>query len=148
MYCNLFTAWYCLGVLALWLLTYLILLPMVGADRAEAAFAWTGFFGLLPFFWFIVFRKEKYDERDLSFVQRSMFTGSLNGMITTVVVAAALSFVYDVMHGLDFIPMRVFWLPIHCGLFVSVLAGSVHLILLYHKGEDADKGMPARRVDP
>jgi len=142
MYCNLFTAWYCLGVLALGLLAYLVLLPLVGVDRATAAFGFSGLFGLLPFFWLIVFRKEKYDERDLSFMQRSLVFGFASGVGTLFFTASVLFLVYWIASGYDsdlLVPVRIFWAPATCGLFVGILSGSVLLLLFYYKGENADK---------
>ncbi|MCL2005081.1 MAG: helix-turn-helix transcriptional regulator [Planctomycetaceae bacterium] len=145
MYCNLFTARYCLGVLALCLLTYLILLPF-GPKGATAAFGFLGFLGLLPFFWFGTFRKEKYDERDLCFVQRSISLGLINLVAALYPTAAILHFIYRIASGYagNFsIPSDIFWLPLLVGGFVGLFVGSVTLLVLYHKGEEADKGLQA-----
>jgi len=139
MYRNLFTAWYCLGVLVLCLAAFLILLPFIGAYQARAGFGLLGLLGLLPIFWFTVFRKEKSDERDVSFLQRSLLIGFSNGFATIFVLNALLAFVYQIRFGFDSIPMSVFWLPSTGGLAVGVLAFSVMLLLFYFKGEDADK---------
>ena len=139
MYRNLFTAWYCLGVLALCLAAFLILLPFIGADRARAGFGFLGLLGLLPIFWFVVFRKEENDERDVSFLQRSLALGFSQGFATIFVLNALLAFVYQIRFGFDSIPISVFWLPSTCGLIVGVALSSVMLLLFYSKGEDADK---------
>jgi hypothetical protein len=138
MYRNLFTAWYCLGVLALCLGAFLILWPFVGADRARGGFGLWGLLGLLPFFWYGVFRKEKSDERDISFLQRAAFIGLVNGFVTIIFLNTLLAFIYQFRFGFDSIPIDVFWLPSAGGLLVGVLIFSVMLLLFYYKGERAD----------
>ena len=137
MYCNLFTAWYCLGVLAIYLVVCLILLPIVGTERAvHGSFGLMGLMGFLPFFWFIVFRKAKYDERDISIMQRSIGTGFAGGvgilfpLSVLVYYAYWLPFKSDVLS----IPIRMFWLPLNCAVFIGVLAASFTL-LFYYKGD-------------
>ena len=136
MYRNLFTAWYCLGVLALCLGAFLILVPLIGPDRARGSFGFLGLLGLLPFFWFVVFRKEKNDERDTSFLQRSLVFGGVHGFSTIFVVNSGLTFVYTVS-GLDSVSLSVFWIPSLIGLAVAILAFSVTLLIFYYKGEHA-----------
>ena len=137
MYRNLFTAWYCLGVLALCLATFLILLPFIGADRARGGFGFLGLLGFLPFFWFVVFRKEKNDERDTSFLQRSLTIGLVNGFAAIFYLNGLFDIIFRFFIGTA-IPLDVFWLPSIVGLIIWTLCSSVMLLLFYHKGEHAD----------
>jgi len=138
MYRNLFTAWYCLGVLALCLATFLVLWPFIGADRARGGFGFLGLLGLLPFFWFVVFRKEKNDERDTSFLQRSLSIGLVNGFAMIFYLNGLLDYIFRFRIGSDSVPLNVFWLPSTCGLIIGTLVSSVMLLLFYYKGEHAD----------
>jgi len=144
MYRNLFTAWYCLGVLALFLATFLILLPFVGVIRASGSTGVLGLFGLLPIFTgtrFRVFPEEKYDERDISFLQRSIFFGFASGIGALCMTNTFLFFFYWMVSGYDTalsIPLHVFWIPMQCAVVVGFLAFAVLLLLLYYKGEQAD----------
>ena len=138
MYRNLFTAWYCLGVLALCLATFLILWPFIGAERARCSFGFLGLLGFLPFFWFVVFRKEQNDERDTSFLQRSAFIGLVNGFAAIFYINGLLDVIFR-FFICTAIPLNVFWLPSICGLIIWTLVSSVMLLLFYHKGEHADK---------
>ncbi len=138
MYRNLFIAWYCLGVIALYLLTFFIRLPLIGLERAQSSFAVFALIGLLPIFCRILFRKEQNDERDVSFAQRSMGIGLVNGFATIFFLNGLVMFVYEFRFGLDSIPFSVFWLPATGGLVVGTLIFSVMLLLFYYKGEHAD----------
>ena len=137
MYCNLFTAWYCLGVLALGLLTYLILLPF-GPKGATAAFGFSGLFGLLPIFTatrFRFFRNEKFDERDFAFLERSLIVGFSGAVGMIFCVSGILDFIVRHWMESDSIPLELFWLPGILGVIVGSLMFSVQLLLLYHKGD-------------
>ena len=139
MYRNLFTAWYCLGVLALCLLVYLIYIPFIGIYQ-KGCFAALGFLGLLPFFWFVTFRKQKDDERDISFRQRAIFHGLVMGVSSFGPInVLVFHFYWNPGTGTLSIPTHVFWLPANCSLVLTVLAFSITLILLYYKGERAVK---------
>jgi hypothetical protein len=140
MYRNLFTAWYCLGVLALCLAAYLILLPFIGIHQ-KGTFGLLGLLGFLPFFWFVLFRKEKNDERDLSFMQRSVGFGFASGVATFFLTNTVLFFFCWSLSDSDVlsIPVHVFWAPSNCGVAVGILSASLMLILFYRKGEHADK---------
>jgi len=137
MYRNLFTAWYCLGVLALWLAVWLILLPFVGVYRAQSSFAVTGLLGFLPFFWFFSFRNTIEDERDISYRQKAVGFGFASGWGVIFFVSGVVYFFNFFVLGSDSIPLTVFWIPAICGMVIGMLAGSVALLLLYHKGERA-----------
>ena len=139
MYRNLFTAWYCLGVLALFLATFLILWPFIGVERARGSFGFLRLLGFLPFFWFVVFRKEKNDERDTSFLQRSAFIGLVNGVATIAFLNGLFDFIFRWRIGSDSVPLDVFWLPLWGGIVIGTLCSSVMLLLFYYKGEHADK---------
>jgi len=139
MYRNLFIAWYCLGILALCFTAYLVALPFIGASRALGSFGFLGLLGFIPAFRHAVFRGEKQDERDVSFLQRSVAFGAISGIGASGVVTAVLAVVYRFLHGLDSVPLNVFGLPLTCGAAVGVLAFSVLLLLFYYKGEHADK---------
>jgi putative transcriptional regulator len=142
MYRNLFIAWYCLGVLALSLITFLVLLPYIGLHRASSVgFAWMGLLGLTPLFGFYVFRKEQNDERDWLFLQRSVAIGAIAAASTFPSISA---FLFVIFHGYiktEYIPLGVFMVPSVVGTFTGFLAGSVQLLLFYYKGEHADKEM-------
>ena len=138
MYRNLFTAWYCLGVLTLCLTTFLVLWPLIGADRARGGFGFLGLLGLLPFFWFVVFRKEENDERDTSFLQRSAFIGLVNGLATIYFLNTLVDLIFRWRLGNDSVSWDVFWLPSWGGIAVGALTSSVMLLLFYYKGEHAD----------
>ena len=96
-----------------------------------------GLFGLLPLFWFVVFRKEKNDERDISFLQRSLLFGFSNGVAALFIVNGGVALIYSPLFGFDSIPLGVFWLPSNIGLAIGLLAFSVMLLLFYYKGEHA-----------
>jgi hypothetical protein len=140
MYRNLFIAWYCLGVLALCLAAFWISLPFIGLDRARGGFGFLGLLGFLPFFRFVLFRREKSDERDISFQQRSLLFGFSNGCMTIFVTNGVFHWFFLFIIKQDSIPLNVFWLPSICGLGVGILAYSVLLLLFYYKGEHADLG--------
>jgi len=133
MYRNLFTAWYCLGVLALCLVTFLVLTPFFGreADRAfSVGFAWTGLLGFLPFFWFVVFRKEQEDERDILIRQRSVAVGCIIAISTIFPLASLIACVFQFQS----IPINFMFFPLHCGMIVGTFACSTTLLYLYYKG--------------
>ena len=139
MYRNLFTAWYCLGVLVLCLLVYLIYIPFIGMYQ-KGCFAALGLLGFLPFFWFVTFHKQKDDERDVSFRQRAVFHGLIMGVSSFGPINVLVFFAYwspdsDILS----IPAHAFWLPANCSLILTILTFSVTLILLYYKGERALK---------
>ena len=137
MYRNLFTAWYCLGVLALVLIAFLIALPLIGVNRAMGGFGLLGLLGFLPFFWFVVFRKEKADERDMLFVQRSLFVGFCIGFSVMGPIIALLALVH---HGASSISMNLIGLPLNCGVFIGVFSFSVMLLYAYYKGGHIEHG--------
>ena len=138
MNCNLFTAWYCLGVLALVLAAYLVALPFIGASRAMGGFGFLGLLGFLPFFWFVIFRKEKLDERDMLFVQRSLFFGFCIGFSVMGPIIALLALTH---HGASSISINLIGLPLNIGAFVGVFASSVMLLHSYYKGGHTEHGV-------
>ncbi len=140
MYRNIFSAWYCLGVLALCLASFLILLPFIGPERAMCSFAFTGLFGFLPFFWFFIFRNTKEDERDVSFRQRAVSIGFACGWATIYFLSGLVHFIYYGGLDSDSIPINVFWLPANCGMIIFGVVASVTLLLLYYKGERVVEG--------
>lgn len=135
---NIFSAWYCLAVLGLCLLTYFCLLPFLGPMRAQGAFGFMGLLGLLPFFWFVVFRNELTDERDKIFLHRSLLVGLSNGFIVIVVINSVLVARFSFL-GIESVPLNLVGIPTLCGCYVAALASSVVLLLFYYKGENADK---------
>lgn len=135
---NIFSAWFCLGILALCLVTYFALLPFIGPMRAQGAFGFMGLLGLLPFFWFVVFRKEMIDERDWAFLRKSFFAGMTNGFSVVTVINGALIWKFS-NAGINTIPLRLLGASTLCGVFIAALSWSVVLLLLYYKGETADK---------
>ena len=138
MYCNLFSAWYCLIVVILLVVMYLTLLPFIGPMRAMGSFGFMGFFGFLPFFWFHTFRNEKYDERDLSFRQRALFHGMVSGVALFFPLNVLLFFSYWSFGSADVtMPASLFTLPSYIALIVGIFYTSVTMIRLYSKGERA-----------
>jgi len=145
MYRNLFIAWYCLGVLVLVLVSALIFILFFGWKGTEGSLGFLGFLGLLPLFtlpdcrtcW-RVFREEKYDERDFSYVKRAMLSGGIAGF-ASLGPTNVLVFHFYWSRGTDMLsmPVQVFWAPFHCYLMLTILAFSITLILLYYKGERA-----------
>lgn len=135
---NIFSAWYCLVVLGLYLVIYFARLPFIGPVRAQSAFAVMSLLAFLPVFLFTIFRKEQNDERDMAFLQRSFLVGMANGFC--VIVAIDLTLIARFLYlGIETVPLLLIWIPVLCGLFVTMLVGSVVLLLLYYKGENADK---------
>ena len=134
---NLFIAWYCLGVLALCLATFWILVPFVGLHRANISFAFAGLIVFVPLIMFF-FRKEKFDERDGKFMRRAMSFGTTFGFGSICFITLFLDFVFRWVVKIDSVPMSVFMAPLHCGVVIFVLCYSVLLILLYGKGELGD----------
>ena len=135
---NIFSAWFCLAVLGLCLVTYFATMPFLGPIRAQGTFGLMGLLGLVPFFWFVVFRKEMTDERDWTFLQRSFFVGTTNGFAVIATINSTLVARFAFL-GIESIPLNLVWIPVQCGIFVAVLSSSVVLLLLYYKGENADK---------
>lgn len=135
---NIFSAWYCLAVLGLWLLAYFCLLPFVGPMRAQAAFSLISLFAFLPIFWFVLFRHEPNDERDKSFLQRALHNGISNGFLTSITVVFSLWIAFMV-GDIQTVSIYFLWLPTLCGIAVALLTFSVVLLLFYYKGENADK---------
>ncbi len=135
---NIFSAWYCLAVLGLCLVVYFAMMPFLGALRAQGAFGFMGLLGFLPVFWFVVFRKEMTDERDLAFLRRAFLIGMSNGFAVIATVNSALVARFAFL-GIQTVPLNLVWVPLLCGVFVAALTASVALLLLYYKGETADK---------
>lgn len=135
---NIFSAWYCLAVLGLCLLAYFCLLPFIGPMRSQGAFGFMGLLGLLPFFWFVVFRKELTDERDKAFMQRSLLIGMSNGFGTVFAINGVLVARFAFL-GIKSVPLNLVGIPTLCGLCITLLVSSVVLLLFYYKGENADK---------
>lgn len=137
MYRNLFTAWFCIAVLTLCLVFFFGTAPFIGWERARGAFGFLGLLGLLPLFWFVVFRREKNDERDNLFLRNSLLTGMSNGFAITISLNGAFTFLYR--SRLDSLPYDVLFVPSTVGIAIAALASSVMLLLFYYQGENADK---------
>lgn len=137
MYRNLFTAWYCLCVIALCLVTFFSTAPFIGWERARGGFGFLGLLGLLPFFWFVVFRSEKNDERDVSFLQRAVLAGMSNGFAVMLAINGIFVFLYR--SRLDSLPFDAISVPSQVGIALATLVTSVMLLLFYYQGENADK---------
>ena len=135
MYGNLFAAWYCLGILALCLVTFLILMPFIGVGRATGSFGFFGFLGFLPLIQYF-FRKEKYDERDIEFARRALYTGFCFGFAAIGPVIASLALAH---HGSDSISIKLMGLPLHIGIAVGIFASSMMIFYLYHKGDQTNE---------
>jgi hypothetical protein len=138
MYRNLFAAWYCLGVLALCFATFGILTPFIGADRAVGGFGFLGLFGFLPLFPYIVFPKEKYDERDIAFLQRALFSGFCLGFSAICGVTGVLAFSCQFLRGDSSIPVQFMWFAPYFGMVVGIFSFSFMILQLYYKGENPD----------
>ena len=146
MYRNLFTAWYCLGVLTLCLGTFLILIPMIGVWRAyNLSYAVSSLFGFLPFFWFIVFRKTKEDERDVSFRQRAASHGFAYGWGAICLLHALIFFIHF-LSGSDSVALEISMVPLIGGGGFFILAFSVMLLRFYYKGEQIGMDYDGRRA--
>jgi hypothetical protein len=135
MYRNLFIAWYCQGVLILTFVTFGILILFIGADRAIGSFGFLGLLGFLPLFPFVIFPKEKYDERDYRYMQRALFSGFCLGFSAMFPVAAVLALSFQFILDLKSIPVQFLWVPPCIGLITAVFSSSTMIIHLYHKGE-------------
>jgi len=139
MYRNLFTAWYCLGVLALAFATFGILIPFIGADRAFGAFGFLGLLGFLPLVPFVVFPKEKQDERDRLFLQRAAMSGLALGWMALFFTAGPLIFGAYALSDSGFsIPLGFLWAPLYFGTITGVFSFSVTLLQLYYRGENIE----------
>jgi len=138
---NIFTAWYCLGVLALAFATFVVLMPFVGADRAVGGLGFLGLLGFVPALPFVVFRKEKQDERDHLFLQRAAMSGLALGWMAIFFTAGPLIFgAYVLSESGSPIPLGVLWAPLYFGTITGVFAFSVTLLQLYYKGENIEMG--------
>lgn len=135
---NIFSAWYCLAVFGLCLLTYWASAPFVGRFQAIWSFAFLAFLVLLPVFWLTFFRREESDERDVSFLRRALHNGISNGFFTVAVITASLWTAF-MCGGIQTISIHFLWLPIFCGFLVALFTFSVVLLLFYYQGENADK---------
>ena len=138
MYRNLFTAWYCVGVLALCFVTFLILMPFIGPDRAVGGFGFLGLFGFIPLFPYIVFPKEKQDERDIAFLRRALFSGFCLGFSAIMSVTGVLAFSCQFLRGDSSIPVQFMWSAPYIGMVTGIFAFSFTLLQLYYKGEQID----------
>jgi len=141
MYRNLFIAWYCLGVLALTCTSFLILMPFIGADRAVGSLGFLGLLGFLPIFTatrFSFFQKEKYDERDISFLQRALFSGFCLGFSAMFAMTGTLAFACQFLLGRDSVPIEFMWFLSFSGLDIGIFSFSVTLLQLYYKGENIE----------
>ena len=102
---NLFVAWYCLGVLALVLVAFLILLQFGSGRGASGAFGFLGLLGFIPFFLLGNNRMEKLDERDALFWQRAAQCGFACGCAVTGPVIATLVLVSLLLLESDSVPL-------------------------------------------
>jgi len=138
---NLFIAWYCLGVLVLCATAFLIALPFIGAERAFGGLGFLGLLGFLPIFTgtrFSFFQKEKYDERDISFLHRALFNGFCGGFAINFAITGPMIVVCQSIYETDYISLKFLWFQQHCGLVVGIVMFSTTLLLLYYKGEQFD----------
>lgn len=135
---NIFSAWYCLAVLTASLLGYFALLPFLGAIAAQRSFSSMALLGLLPVLWYAFFRKEIIDERDRLFLQRAVYVGMSNGFVITATITVMLMVRFSWL-GIQTVPLILVGVPLLCGVFSAMIAASVVLLLLYYKGETADK---------
>ena len=141
MYRNIFIAWYCLGVLALCFATFGILIPFIGADRAVGSLGFLGLLGFVPFFWFVVFRKEKLDERDYLFLQRATISGFALGWMAIFFTAGPLIFgAYVLSESGSPIPLGVLWAPLYSGTITGIVAFSGSLLHSYYRAEHIEHG--------
>ena len=118
--------------------TFLILLPFIGVERACGSIGFLGFLGLLPIFTatrFRFFRNEKFDERDLAFLEKSLIVGFSGAVGMIFGVSGLLDFIVRYWIGSDSISLNLFWLPGILGVIVGSLMFSVQLLLLYYKGD-------------
>ncbi len=135
---NIFSAWYCLALLATTLVGYFAFLPFFGPLQAQWAFGGMGLLGLLPVLWYAFFRKEIIDERDRLFLQRAFYVGMSNGFSVTATITVILVVRFSWL-GIKTVPLILVGVPLLCGVFSAMIAASVVLLLLYYKGETADK---------
>ena len=137
---NLFVAWYCLGVLALVLATFLILLLFGSGRGASGAFGFFGLLGFIPFFLLGNNGMEKLDERDALYWQRAVLCGFAFGCAVTGPVLATQVLVLRFLFESDSIPLRFLALPLECGMVVGTLAFSMEMIRLYRKDKHTEHG--------
>ena len=138
---NLFTAWYCLGVLALCFAAFLILLPF-GARGATGAFGFLGLLGFVPCFLLSNNpRWEKLDERDELFWQRATISGFALGWMAIFFTAGPLIFgAYILSESGSPIPLGVLWAPLYFGTITGIVAFSGSLIHSYYKDKHTEHG--------
>jgi hypothetical protein len=135
MYRNLTVAWYCLGIFVLWIVSFLILMPFIGADRAVlGSTGWFGLLGFLPLFP-LIFRKEKYDERDITFLRQALAVGFCFGLSTCFAFTVTVAFSCQFLLGRDSVPIAFMWSSLLVNLIVSTFTFSMRILHLYHRGE-------------
>jgi hypothetical protein len=113
-------------------------IPLIGVGRACGSFGFMGLLGLLPIFTmtrFRVFPKEKYDERDYAFLQKSLLVGFCNGFALMVAVSSLIHHIFFVWLGRDTVPLNLLMLPTVFGTVFGLLAFSVMTLRLYYKGD-------------
>jgi len=137
---NLFVAWYCLGVLTLCLVLFLILLPF-GAKGATGAFGLLGLIGFLPF---ILLsnnpRWEKFDERDALFWQRAVLSGLALGCAAVGPIIALLVLVFHFLLEVNSVPLGFLVFPLYCGMVIGVFSFALSLIHSYRKEKHIEHG--------
>ena len=138
MYRNLFIAWYCFGVIVLSYATFGILMLFIEADSAVASLGIHGLLVFAPFLWFVLFPREKTDERDYLFLQRAAMSGLVLGGVTVFSMGVVIGLSSQFAFERTSIPLPFFWFTLHTGLVTGVITFSALLMRLYRKEEPTE----------
>ena len=125
-------AWFIIGVFAVAVVCFLLLIPFVGAKRAVGGFGVFGLAGLTP----ILFRKKRdsnevaEDERDKAIAEKATLGGGISSY-TAVVLVCMITWAVFKNQGKEVIGIGV--LPHIVGVALTVLftVRSITILILY-----------------
>jgi len=130
------TAWLAVGLFAVGVVAFLVLIPFGGVEPALAGFSVVGFSGLGP----LLFRKKRdskevaEDERDKKIIREATL-GAAHSCWCVAVMACMIPWGIHMFH--DDMTISIHALPrvVFCGLFTFILVRSVTILVLYRRGK-------------
>lgn len=128
-------AWFVLGVFAVAVATFLVLIPIVSASVAWGALGLFGFAGLTP----LLFRKTgspgevTLDERDQVIVERATLAGGVLSYVWFVLACMVPWFVY-MFRGYKTISIHTLPIVVICGAIAFMVARAATIVVLYSLG--------------
>jgi hypothetical protein len=133
-------AWFVLGVFAVAVATFLVLIPVVGARVAWGALGLFGFAGLTP----LLFRKRgspeevTFDERDQVIVERATLAGGVLSYVWFVLACMVPWFVY-MFRGYKTISIHTLPFVVVCGAIAFYVTRAATIVVLYGLGRSHAK---------